>query len=98
MEAVMPRSRRAHISTDDLEQALDYLEGLVMILEEFAETSRGRDRPDGLALRLENMDSQGGNWATLRYQIGVGAGWDELAGQVTELRRRLLEGYAEAAL
>ena len=94
----MPRSQRAHVSTNDLEQALDYLDGLVLILEEFADTNRGRDRPDGLVLRLEDMDSQGGNWATLRYQIGVGAGWREIVGQVVELRQRLLEGYTEAAL
>lgn len=94
----MPRSRRAHISTDDLEQTLDYLEGLVVILEEFAATDRGRDRPDELALKLENMDSQGGNWATLRDQAGAGAGWRVIAEQVAELRRRLLVGYTEAAL
>ena len=94
----MARSRRAHVATDDLEQALDYLEGLILILEEFAETNRGRDRPDSLLLRLENMDSQGGNWAGLRYQTGAGAGWDQVARQVGDLRRRLLEGYTEAAL
>jgi hypothetical protein len=98
MEPVMPRSRRAHVSTDDLEQALDYLDGLLVILKEFDETRRGRDSADGLLLKLEGMDSQGGNWAPLRYQTGAGAGWHEVAGNVAELRRRLLEGYAEAAL
>ncbi len=94
----MPRSRRAHVSTDDLEQALDYLDGLLVILKEFDETRRGRDSADGLLLKLEDMDSQGGNWAPLRYQTGAGAGWGEVAGNVAELRRRLLESYAEAAL
>jgi hypothetical protein len=98
MEPVMPRSRRAHVSTDDLEQALDYLDGLLVILKEFDETRRGRDSADGLLLKLEDMDSQGGNWAPLRYQTGAGAGWHEIAANVAELRRRLLEGYAEAAL
>ena len=98
MEPVMPRSRRAHVSTDDLEQALDYLDGLLVILKEFDETRRGQDSADGLLLKLEDMDSQGGNWAPLRYQTGAGAGWHEVAEDVAELRRRLLESYAEAAL
>jgi hypothetical protein len=98
MEAVMPRSRRAHVSTDDLEQALDYLDGLVVILREFDERQRGRDGADGLLRKLEDMDSQGGNWTPLRYQTGGGAGWQEVAASVADLRRRLLEGYAEAAL
>ena len=98
MEAFMPRSRRAHVSTDDLEQALDYLDGLVVILREFDERQRGRDGADSLLRKLEDMDSQGGNWAPLRYQTGGGAGWQEVAAGVADLRRRLLEGYAEAAL
>lgn len=94
----MARSRRAHISTDDLEQALDYLEGLVVILDQFHQDKRGRDDADPLLQSLENMDSQGGNWAPLRYQIGAGSGWQDVAENVAALRRRLLEGYTEAAL
>lgn len=94
----MPRSRRAHVSTDDLEQALDYLDGLMVILREFDARQRGRDGADGLLRQLEDMDSQGGNWAPLRYQTGGGTGWQEVAASVADLRRRLLEGYAEAAL
>ena len=94
----MTRSRRAHVFTDDLEQALDYLEGLIVILDDFAESNRGRDTSDELAVKLENMDSHGGNWKRLRYQAGVGAGWRDIAGEVGEVRRNLLRGYAEAAL
>ena len=94
----MTRRRRAHVSTDDLEQALDYLEGLIVILDDFAESNRGRDSSDELAVKLENMDSQGGNWRRLRYQVGAGAGWRVIADEVAELRRSLLSSYTDAAL
>jgi hypothetical protein len=93
----MPSSR-ARISTNDLEEALDYLEGLVVILDHFDTERRGMDNPDPLLESLENMDSQGRNWAPLRYQIGVGSGWQFVAENVAALRRRLLEDYTEAAL
>ncbi|GAA3642752.1 hypothetical protein [Microlunatus ginsengisoli] len=70
----------------------------MVILEAFDRTRRGRDSADGLLLSLENMDSQGGNWMLLRFQTGDGTGWREVAANVADLRRRLLEGYAEAAL
>lgn len=94
----MAPSKRAHVWTTDLEQALDYLDGLVVILEQFDTEGRGRDHEDDLTQRLENMDSQGGNWKPLRYQTGVGTGWKPIAESVVELRRRLLEPYTEAAL
>ena len=94
----MARSRRAHISTEDLEQALDYLEGLVVILDHFHHEKRGRDDADDLSLSLENMDSLGSNWARLRYQTAEGTGWQQVAEDIAALRRRLLEDYTEAAL
>ena len=94
----MTHSSRAHVWTRDLEQALDYLEGLGLILDQLAEEGRGRDREDELLQRLEDMDSQGGNWEPLRYQTGEGTGWRAISENVSELRRRLLEPYAEAAL
>jgi hypothetical protein len=94
----MTHSSRAHVWTADLEQALDYLEGLALILDQLADEGRGRDRDDDLLQRLENMDSQGGNWEPLRYQTGEGAGWRTVSDNVADLRRRLLEPYTEAAL
>jgi hypothetical protein len=94
----MARSRRAHIATDDLEQALDYLEGLVLILDHFHHEKRGRDNADPLLQNLENMDSHGGNWAPLRNQSGAGLGWQHVGENVAALRRRLLEDYTEAVL
>ena len=94
----MSRSSRAHVWTDDLEQALDYLEGLAVILERFDTGGRGRDRNDDLLRALQDMDSLGGNWQPLRYQVGEGAGWRSVAETVTELRRRLLESFSEAVL
>jgi hypothetical protein len=95
METVMPRSRRAHISTDDLEQALDYLDGLLVILKEFDDTRRGQDSADGLLLKLEDMDSQGGNWAALRYQTGAGARWHEVRRRPGRTARAVTGRFAD---
>ena len=89
---------RARISTADLEEALDYLEGLVVILDHFANERRGMDKPDTLLESLESMDSQGNNWEPLRYQTGAGSGWQFVAENVAALRQRLLEDYTEASL
>jgi hypothetical protein len=90
--------REAHVKTQDLEEALDYLEGLIIILESFHKEDRGRNAVDALLTDLQNMDSQGMNWEPLRYQAGAGKGWQFVAENVAGLRRRLLEGYTDAAL
>jgi hypothetical protein len=88
----------AKVRTTDLEEALDYLEGLSVIMRSFDESGRGREGRDMLLEGLQAMDSEGRNWEPLRYQAGDGQGWILIAGNVDELRRRLLEGYANAAL
>ena len=88
----------AKIRTTDLEQALDYLEGLSFIMHSFDESHRGCDSRDMLLEGLEAMDSGAMSWEPLRLQAVSGRGWADIAGQVDELRRRLLEGFADAAL
>jgi hypothetical protein len=44
------------------------------------------------------MDSDAMSWEPLRYEEGTGLGWEFIARNVGELRQRLLEGYADAAL
>src|SRR5665811_872758 len=46
----------AKIKTTDLEQALDYLEGLSLIMRSFDEDSRGREGRDMLLEGLQAMD------------------------------------------
>jgi hypothetical protein len=88
----------AKIKTTDLEQALDYLEGLSFIMRSFDESHRGCNSRDMLLEGLEAMDSGAMSWEPLRLQAVAGRGWADIAGQVDELRRRLLEGFADAAL
>jgi len=88
--------RIATVRTDDLEEALDYLEGLVLILSAFHSGHEGLDQRPGLLAALQSMDSHGMNWEPLRY--GPNMGWRFLATNVASLRERLLEGYTDAAL
>jgi hypothetical protein len=88
----------AKIKTTDLEAALDYLEGLSFIVRSFDESSRGREGRDILLEGLQAMDSGAMSWKPLRHQAAAGQGWAVIADHVDELRRRLLEGFADAAL
>jgi hypothetical protein len=88
----------AKIRTSDLEQALDYLEGLSFIMRSFDEDNRGREGRDMLLEGLQAMDSGAMSWEPLRHQAATGQGWAVIADHVDELRRRLLEGFADAAL
>ena len=88
----------AKIKTTDLEQALDYLEGLSFIMRSFDEDSRGREGRDMLLEGLRALDSGAMSWDHLRHQAAAGQGWAVIADHVDELRRRLLEGFADAAL
>ena len=88
----------AKIKTTDLEQALDYLEGLSFIMRSFDEDSRGREGRDMLLEGLQAMDSGAMSGEPLRHQASAGQGWAVIADHIDELRRRLLEGFADAAL
>jgi len=88
----------AKIKTTDLEQALDYLEGLSVIMRSFDEDSRGREGRDMLLEGLQAMDSGAMSWEPLRHQAAADQGWAVIGDHVDELRRRLLEGFADAAL
>jgi hypothetical protein len=85
------------VKTTDLEEALDCLEGLSVIMRFFGERDGGRQERDMLVERLQAMDSGAMNWKPLRYQSDAGQGWVFIAENVEELRRRLLEGYKDAA-
>lgn len=91
-------ARDAQVSTADLEAALDYLEGLQLILASFHIAGRGMDAPDPILDALQAMDWFGMSWEPLRYQDGIGEGWSYVAKNVASLRERLLEGYSDAAL
>ncbi|MFQ1002605.1 hypothetical protein [Modestobacter sp. SSW1-42] len=88
----------ATVRTADLEAALDYLEGLVTILRTFHADQRGREDRDELLAQLQALEGLGMKWEPLRYQEGVGQGWESVAQNVAELRERLLGPYTEAAL
>ena len=78
--------------------ALDYLDGLVVILERLAEQGVGRGAPSPLLNALQGMDSGEMSWEPLRYQATDGQGWAYVAENVRDLRERLLDNYGEAAL
>lgn len=88
----------ATVRTADLEEALDYLEGLHLILATLDQHGIRNDMEERLAESLGTMDSHGMNWEPLRYQPVDRQGWGYVAANVANLRDRLLEGYADAAL
>jgi hypothetical protein len=89
---------KATVRTADLEAALDYLDGLVTILQTFHAEQRGRREHDELLSQLQARQGIGMRWEPLRYQQGVGSGWEFVARNVEELREHLLGPYTEAAL
>jgi hypothetical protein len=92
-------SPNAVVRTQDLEAVLDYLQGLQLILSGFHAEERGRADDDPILSQLQEMDCLSAqNWDALRYQTGVGQGWQYVAETVGELRTRMLDGYANAAL
>ncbi|HET7068302.1 MAG TPA: hypothetical protein VFI21_11945 [Nocardioides sp.] len=89
----------ATVRTEDLGHALDYLEGLQLILETLHKERRGREESDDIVDQLHALDGYyPTSWDPIRYQFGVGQGWSYVAHNVGELRARLLEGYSDAAL
>jgi hypothetical protein len=93
-------TQRAVVRTEDLEAALDFLEGLLLISETLATPEHSHGAGRQLAAALLSMDEQSYamSWQPLRYEEGTGLGWEFIARNVGELRQRLLEGYANAAL
>jgi hypothetical protein len=91
-------AKNATVRTVDLAEALDYLEGLIVILRFFHDEERGSRESDELLDQLQAVHGFGMKWEPLRYQSGVGQGWSYAADNVAALRERLLEGYANAAL
>lgn len=88
----------ATVPTEDLASALDYLDGLVVLLELLADRREAKDASSKLLTALQTMDSAEMSWEPLRYQRGVGMGWTYVAENIRELRERLLTNYGEAAL
>lgn len=74
-----------------LEEALSYLEGLEIILEEFHVQERGKDETDRLVVNLENLGTS--NWEPIRYQHGPGQGWHYLHENISQLRGQLKSDY-----
>jgi hypothetical protein len=72
-----------------LRKARGYLEGLALILDEFNAEERGKDEVDPLAERLQELQTPGIEWSSLRYQGGVGMGWSHMAHNVREVLQAL---------
>lgn len=88
----------ASVRTSDLEEALDYLEGLMVILRRLDDEERGRFGDDELLAQLDQLRSFGMPWQPLRYQSGGGGtGWEFVAANVDDLRARLMERHKDAA-
>lgn len=91
----------ATVSTADLGAALTYLEGLSHLARRLAKSSGlGEVLVDELARGLQDLDTDDpACFEPLRYESAAhGTGWDAVAENIDDLRSRLLEGYAEAAL
>jgi hypothetical protein len=82
----------------ELEATLDYLEGLETILRTFHADQRGRQKHDELLAQLQALEGLRLKWEPLRYQEGVGQGWEFVAQNVADLRERLLGPCTEAVL
>lgn len=90
--------KQTPIDTDDLEEALDYLEGLLLILRTFDAERRGAEA-DQLTRELTDLENHGrSGWTALRYQEGVGTGWEYVRADVEALRERLLQRYGDTVL
>ena len=90
--------REATVPTVDLEAAINYLEGLEVILRRFHVERRGVEDGDELVRELERLEDAVYEWAPLRYQLEGGQGWSFVAESLAELRHRLVERYGDAAL
>jgi hypothetical protein len=88
----------AIIKTTDLSQALDYLDGLAVMLNYLHAARVGHKEPSTLRDRLDELDTNDAHWAPLRHQPGDGEGWLLVAANVNALRDRLLEGFVQPHL
>lgn len=77
------------VSEIDLEDAIDWLQGLEMILAAFRDAAPGEDVRPSLIEPLQSMVPGGPTWQALRYEVGVGQGWEFVTGNVATLRDRL---------
>jgi len=90
--------RTATVETADLEAAINYLEGLDVILRTLHEEQRGREGDDQLILKLSELEEAIGEWQPVNYQGASGLGWEYVAENLDDLRHRLVEAYGNAAL
>jgi hypothetical protein len=91
--------RDVPVRRSDLEETLDYLEGLVLVLRRLHAEGQGRHGSDELLDELMQLDGFGLlPWQPLRHQLGGGTGWDFVAANIEDLRARLIERYGNAAL
>lgn len=77
-------------TASDLREAVAYLNGISVILEQLHAEERGRDgQDDALIAKLQALDQGVSEWAPLRYQNGPGSGWHFVSENVLSLTRRL---------
>ncbi len=86
------------VPLDQLEAAINYLEGLEVILRHLHEERRGVEDDDPLIAKLEALDFAVGEWSPLRYQDHIGTGWEFVAVNMAELRHDLAVRYGNASL
>jgi hypothetical protein len=88
------------VRTQDLEEVIDYLEGLLVILRQLHADKAGKDEPHAMLDQLDKLEPEllSNAWAPLRYQPSHGQGWSLVAENLEELRHRLVEVYGDAAL
>ena len=97
-------SRVVSVKLDDVVGAINYLEGLEVILRRLHLERRGVAGGDPLLDELGVMEADNslefsrGEWEPLRYQDGVGQGWEFVADNLADLRYRLIEGVGNVAL
>lgn len=84
----------SNIAMEDMRKTTAYLSGLVVILDQLQAERRGIGGEDTLLEKLEAVPERIGEWAPLRYQVGVGNGWEFVSKNVTDLIGRLDEQLA----
>lgn len=89
-------NRNATVPVGELEKALDFLGGLVQIVEAMKE---GRD-PRELVDELQEDYGFAAAWEPLRYESpdARGMGWGFIAANASGCRDALVEAYGNAAL
>lgn len=89
------------VRTQDLGEALDYLEGLVLVLRRLQQERNGGLLYGDLMTLLTDLghgEDLRAVWTPMRYEDGAGEGFGFVADNLEALRAQLVEAYSDAAL